>query len=288
MILHVFLLMPAVLSATADKAGQYPRPELLLEASDLERPAIAQRLHVLDARLKAKYEAGHVPGAIWVDQNAWSRAFYAGQEATAWSDRIGALGIDLQTSVVVYDDGSVKDAARIWWILRYWGFQDARLLNGGWPAWQAAHGPVSHDVPAVTATQPRISPRADRLAHKDEMLRWLRDHQQQIIDARSQGEYCGAEHTAKRNGAMPGAIHLDWVDLLDKDHRFKSAENLAKLFHATGIQVDRPAIAHCQSGGRAAVMAFALELMGAKEVRNYYRSWSEWGNADDTPVVKPK
>jgi thiosulfate/3-mercaptopyruvate sulfurtransferase len=287
MISQLLCLMPAVLMGSDDKPRHYPRPELLLEAPDLQRPANAARFRILDARPKAKYESGHVPGAIWIDQNAWSRAFYAGQEPKPWSGRIGELGIDPRTPVVVYDDGSVKDAARIWWILRYWGFQDARLLNGGWPAWQAAHGAVSRDVPAVAATSPRLSPLADRLAKKGEMLDWLRDHQHQIIDTRSEGEYCGVEHTAKRNGAMPGAIHLEWVNLLDKEHRFKSADELAKLFQDAGIHVDRPAVAHCQSGGRAAVMAFALELMGAKDVRNYYRSWSEWGNADDTPVVKP-
>jgi thiosulfate/3-mercaptopyruvate sulfurtransferase len=288
MIFHLLCLMPALLTGSADKAPSYPHPDLLLEASELQRPTSAQRFHVLDARPKAKYEAGHVPGAIWVDQNLWSRAFYTGQEPTAWSARIGALGIDPHSPVVAYDDGSVKDAARIWWILRYWGFQDARLLNGGWPAWQAAHGPVSHDVPKLTATHPRLSARPDRLAHKGEMLQWLKDHQHQIIDTRSQGEYCGTEHTAKKNGAMPGAINLEWSNLLDKDHRFKSAEELAKLFQDAGIHLDRPAVAHCQSGGRSSVMAFALELMGARDVRNYYRSWSEWGNADDTPVVKPK
>jgi thiosulfate/3-mercaptopyruvate sulfurtransferase len=287
MILQLLCLMPAVLMGNDNKPRQYPRPDLLLEAPDLQRHANAGRFRILDARPKAKYESGHVPGAIWVDQGAWSRAFYARQEPKAWSERIGELGIDPRTPIVVYDDGSIKDAARIWWILRYWGFQGARLLNGGWPAWQAAHGAVSHDVPKVTATHPRLSPLADRLAKKGEMLEWLRDKQHQIIDTRSQGEYCGTERTAKRNGAMPGAIHLEWIDLLDKDHRFKSADGLAKLFQDAGIHVDRPAVAHCQSGGRAAVMTFALELMGAKDVRNYYRSWSEWGNADDTPVVKP-
>jgi thiosulfate/3-mercaptopyruvate sulfurtransferase len=62
---------------------------------------------------------------------------------------------------------------------------------------------------------------------------------------------------------------------------------LKRLFDAAGIAIDRPTATYCQSGGRAAVMAYGLELMGAKDVRNYYRSWSEWGNADDTPVVKP-
>src|SRR5438034_11780204 len=104
----------------------------------------------------------------------------------------------------------------------------------------------------------------------------------QIIDARSRGEYCGDEMFAKRGGAIPGALHLEWLQLLDKSQRFKTPEELAGLFKTHGVVLDRPTITYCQSGGRAAVMAFALEWMGAKRVRNYYKSWAEWGNADDT------
>ena len=85
--------------------------------------------------------------------------------------------------------------------------------------------------------------------------------------------------------------HLEWIDLMDKTtRRFKSADEIGKLFNDAGIDLKAKTATHCQSGGRASVMAFGLELMGAKDVSNYYRSWSEWGNSDDTPVVpgKPK
>ena len=101
--------------------------------------------------------------------------------------------------------------------------------------------------------------------------------------------HCGVADTAKRNGTIPGATHLDWTDLIDaKTKRYKTAEELSALFKAKGIDPAKPAVTYCQSGGRASVMAFALELMGGRPAANYYRSWSEWGNADDTPVVKPE
>ena len=110
----------------------------------------------------------------------------------------------------------------------------------------------------------------------------------QIIDARSTDEFCGTSSTAKRNGHIPGATALEWTDLLGKDKKFKSPEELQKVFAEKKIDLDRPAVTYCQSGGRAAVVAFGLELMGAKNVRNYYKSWAEWGNAEDTPVEVPK
>src|SRR5581483_1291965 len=121
----------------------YPRTDMLVEASDLRQPDVAARYRILDSRARQKYDAGHIPTAAWVDHAAWSKAFGAGQDHQAWAQRIGALGIDTDTPVVIYDDASSKDAARIWWILRYWGIQDVRLLNGGWPAWQASKGKVA-------------------------------------------------------------------------------------------------------------------------------------------------
>ncbi len=108
------------------------------------------------------------------------------------------------------------------------------------------------------------------------------------MDARSAQEYCGTLETAKRNGAIPGATHLEWSDTVDPTGRFKSPKELTQLLRRAGIDPVRPTITYCQSGGRAAVMAFVLELMGGKDVRNYYRSWGEWGNAEDTPVSRPK
>jgi len=278
-----------VLVAATAAAADYPRPDLLVEPVALARPGEGNRVVVLDAREKAKYAAGHVPGARWVDHAEWAKGFGDGKDAVGWSKRIGVLGITGDTPVVVYDDNRSKDAARIWWVLRYWGVKDVRLLNGGWVGWEKG----KH---TTETAEPRFPPPAfpavaapDRLATKDDLLKSLGDGRLQIIDARSEKEFCGIDAlTNKRAGAIPGAKQLEWIDLIDTDtHRFKRPAELAKLFDAAGVRLDRPTATHCQSGGRAAVMAYGLELMGAKDVRNYYRSWAEWGNAADTPVVRP-
>jgi thiosulfate/3-mercaptopyruvate sulfurtransferase len=284
----LLLFAPA---ADEPKAPRYPRAELLTEATELAKPDAARDLRVLDARPREKYDAGHVPGAVWVDHAAWSKLFAAGQERGPWAKKIGEVGIDTGTPVVVYDDAAAKDAARIWWILRYWGVKDVRLLNGGWGAWQAAGGAVGKDEPKVTATTPSLRAQGERLASKDDVLGLVKGKGKdvQIIDARSAAEHCGDEKLARRSGAIPGAVNLDWTDLVEKkSQRFKGPEELARLFKEAGIDVSKPAVAHCQSGGRSSVMIFAMELMGAKDVRNYYKSWAEWGNDPDTPIVTPK
>src|SRR5262249_509141 len=123
--------------------------------------------------------------------------------------------------------------------------------------------------------------------HKGVPAKSLDGGKLQIVDARSEKEYCGVEKlTNKRAGAIPGARQLEWVDLLDQEaYRFKPAAELRRLFEQAGISLDKPTTTYCQSGGRASVLAFGLELMGAKDVSNYYSSWNEWGNTDDTPVA---
>jgi thiosulfate/3-mercaptopyruvate sulfurtransferase len=134
--------------------------------------------------------------------------------------------------------------------------------------------------------------REKRLATKSLLLTSLKDKSLQIVDARSEGEFCGIDKMKnKRGGAIPGAKHLEWIDLIDRPtQRFKTPGQLRRLFTEAKIDLDKPTATHCQGGGRASVMAFGMELMGAKDVSNYYASWGEWGNADDTPIVagRPK
>lgn len=268
--------------------NQYARPEMLMEPAALAQPEAAGHLIVLDARNRKSFDEGRVPGARWVDAEAWAKAFGSGKDAEAWSARIGALGIGGDSKVVVYDNSSSKDAARIWWLLRYWGVEDVRLLNGGWAGWNKAGLKVETDKPKdPKPAEFAAVPHAKRLATKARMLDAVKAKDLQIVDARSESEFCGLDKlTNKRGGAIPGARNLDWTDLIDKPtQRFKDAQQLRRLFQEAGIDLDKPTAAHCQSGGRSSVMHFALELMGAKDVSNYYASWGEWGNADDTPIV---
>lgn len=282
LLIAVVAMLPV--SGLADNAPrrEFPKADLLLEPSELAAPDAAERFVILDVRGEEEYGQGHIPGARRIGHDAWKDAFEK-EDREAWSQRIGKLGIDPDTPVVVYDDAGMKNAGRIWWILRYWGVDDARLLNGGWRGWKAENLPVSQETPEVKEAKFAAEPKAD-------VLQWLRDPRWQIVDSRSRDEYCGIDKGKnQRGGAIPGAKHLDWVDLINQQtHRFKSPQEIRRLLEQAGIELNRPIATHCQSGGRAAVMAFGLELMGVKDVRNYYRGWSEWGNEEGTPVVVPE
>jgi thiosulfate/3-mercaptopyruvate sulfurtransferase len=291
LLLLTFAVVQWSSAVTAGEETQYARPELILEPTELAKPDGARQFVILDARSQAEHDLEHVPGARRVDHDAWKGAFGEGGDAEQWSKRIGELGIGPDSKVVVYDDKGMKDAARIWWILRYWSIEDVRLLNGGWKGWK---GSRLHTTDTRTAAASPVEfeaiPCPKRLATMGQVLELLQGNRLQIVDARSEDEFCGLEKKDnKRGGAIPEAKHLEWSDLIDQQtQRFKSPDQLRRLIDQAGIDLDRPTASHCNGGGRAAVMAFGLELMGAKDVRNYYRGWGEWGNSEDTPVIVPK
>src|SRR3954463_4375475 len=159
------LILTLVLAA-APKT--YPNPSLLIEPADLAKnPAVAR---VLDVRGRNVYDRGHVPGAVWVDVAGWSRAFNANPEdAAGWAKRLGAAGVDPARPVIVVGD-AVNEAARAWWLLRYWGCAGAKLLNGGWAGYVAAGGPVSTDDVKAAPVTLTLTPRHERLATKSQLL----------------------------------------------------------------------------------------------------------------------
>jgi thiosulfate/3-mercaptopyruvate sulfurtransferase len=108
-----------------------------------------------------------------------------------------------------------------------------------------------------------------------------------VIDARTEAEHTGAEKRSKKGGHIPTACHVEWTTLVDKDGRFLDEVALRDKLAKIGIKVGEPIVTHCQGGGRASVDAFVFERLGFP-TRNYYLGWSDWGNADDTPVATGK
>jgi thiosulfate/3-mercaptopyruvate sulfurtransferase len=281
--MNAMLLTWAVLTVTP-AAGDYPNAKILIEADAVKK--LDSQAVRLDARDEKAYLAGHLPGAIRLPTVEWGKAVPDTPEA--WAKRLARIGLTRETPVVVYAGADVREAARAWWLLKYAGAEDVRLLDGGYPAWLNAGGTAETKANVARPVEPGKPAKTDRLADKSDVLSILKDKSSQILDARSDGEFCGTANTAKRNGHIPGATAIEWTELLTPEKKFKSPEELKKLFADRKVDLDKPAVTYCQSGGRAAVLAFGLELMGAKHVRNYYKSWAEWGNAGDTPVEVEK
>jgi len=282
MVVLVLPLGPLVCGANEPDA----RAAWLVTFGELEGRLGEANLRVLDARPKKNYDAGHIPGAVWVDvKEAAKMAARPGglNDRATWERWISPLGIGPKTEVVVYDANRQLDAARLWWLLSYLGVKKVGLMNGHFPLWAAEKRAITTEVPTVQLKPFKVAFRAGRHATRNEVLSALAAKSDRILDARTVGEYQGTDRRAKRAGHVPAACHLEWNQLVDQDGRFLNESALRAKLAKAGVKENEPVITHCQSGGRASVNAFVLERLGFK-ARNYYLGWSDWGNAEETPV----
>ncbi len=273
-------------AAEPESPRNEPQPTRLATFDALQKRLGEPGLRLLDARPKADYDKGHIPGAVWVDAKAVeTMAAKPGALAdrVAWESWVAPLGIGPETDVLVYDANRQLDAARLWWLLGYLGVEKVGLVDGNFPLWAAERRPVTAEVPKVEPKPFKVAFRDDRHATKEEVLSAIRSRSALIVDARSAGEYTGTVKRSKRGGHVPTACSLEWNNLVDKDGRFLDESALRAILAKAGVRSGEPVITHCQGGGRASVNAFVLERLGFK-TRNYYLGWSDWGNASDMPV----
>ncbi len=247
---------------------------------------------LLDLRPPEAYTAGHIPGAVHMD--LWGVSLIdtdpAPLKAFMWMiEHVLALhGVDANTPIVVYDEQSGVRAARAFWFLEFFGHPSVRLLDGGFTAWVRAGLPVALDAAPPPKSDWTGSREEKTLATWVDVRRALGRRDVVILDTRTDGEYEGTTVRARRGGAIPGAVHIEWTRNLTPEGDFKPAPELKKMYHDAGVTPDREVIAYCQGGYRAAHSYLALRLLGYPRVRNYVGSWKEWGDREDLPIEVPK
>lgn len=247
---------------------------------------------LLDLRPAEAFAPGHLRGAIHLDLWGVSLIDTSDAPLRAFMWMIGHLfsirGVTPDRPVVVYEEDSGVRAARAYWFLEYLGHPSVRLLDGGVRAWKAAGQPVTTDAISPTQSDWHGSPDPSRIATWRDVLGRLGHPGAAILDTRSEAEYFGEQVRARRGGAVPGAINIEWKKNLREDGTFKSREDLAGMYAAAGITPDRDVVTYCQGGYRAAHAYLALRLLGYPNVRNYTGSWKEWGDREDLPIEHPQ
>jgi thiosulfate/3-mercaptopyruvate sulfurtransferase len=279
------LLLAALLAAQS-----FARPELLVDTAWLEAHLADAQVRIVDLRPRG-YGDGHVPGAVWLDNNAIRIAnrpptfLPTPQE---FEELMGRLGISNGTRVIAYDERGGIYAARLWWILNHYGHSNVALLDGGWTKWIAESRATSPAAPTVTAARFQVRPGTVKVATADEVRAAINKAGTKLIDARTQAEIDGKDlRGIKRAGFIESSIPVYWEDTLDpKTRAFRSAADIEKLYRDRGIQAADEVIVYCQVGMRASHDLFTLALIGhdLSKLRNYYGSWEEWGNREDTPI----
>lgn len=275
----------------------YASPELLITPRGLKQRlpvegSQAEPMTVLDLRPTEAYVAGHIPGAVHLDLFGVSLVDTAPAPLEAFLWMIGHLlvsrGVSEDTGVVVYDEHSGIRAARAFWFLEFFGHQDARFLDGGYRAWTEAGLATTTEASAPTAGRWTLGREDALLATRRDVSDRLGRSDVIMLDTRSSDEYYGTKVRAKRGGAIPGAVHIEWSDNLAPDGTFKTAADLVELYEARGVTADKEVVAYCQGGYRAALSYVSLRLLGYPRVRNYIGSWKEWGDGLDLPIEVPR
>ena len=271
----------------------FVRPDLLVDTTWLAAHLNDPQVRIVDLRPRG-YADGHVPGAVWLDNNAIRLANRPPSflpTAAEFEALMARLGISNNTRVIAYDERGGIYAARLWWILNYYGHANVALLDGGWTKWTLEQRPASAAVPAPTRAAFTARAGTVKVATADEVKAAINKPGVKLVDARTQAEIEGKDlRNIKRGGFIESSVPIYWEDTLDPTTKaFKSAAEIAKLYRERGIQAADEVIAYCQVGMRASHDLFTLALIGhdLNKLRNYYGSWEEWGNRSDTPIKTP-
>ncbi|OYT69314.1 MAG: sulfurtransferase [Armatimonadetes bacterium JP3_11] len=243
------------------------------------------------------YEQGHIPGAIGLNwqtqlQDPIRRDIPSKAQLEA---TLGGLGVSDKHTIVLYGDNNNWFAAFAFWVLKIYGHEDVRLMDGGRKKWIAEGRPITKEVPNYAPTEYRAKePDLSLRAFFPQVLESLNRPEVALVDVRSPQEYTGEliappglMETAQRGGHIPGARNIPWVQAVREDGTFKSPEELRALYEAQGITPDKQVVAYCRIGERSAHTWFVLKyLLGYPNVRNYDGSWTEWGNIVGTPIER--
>jgi thiosulfate/3-mercaptopyruvate sulfurtransferase len=268
----------------------YARPELLVETAWLAQHLTDSNVRIVDLRPRG-FAEGHIPEAVWLDNN-WIRNPKAPpnflptpQEFEALMSR---LGISNTTRVIAYDERGGIYAARLWWILNYYGHANVALLDGGWVKWSAEQRATNAAVATPAAASFKVKPGTVKVATADQVKAAINMPGVKLIDARTQDEIDGKDlRSIKRGGFIESSVPVYWEDTLDPASKaFKPAAEIAKLYRGKGITAKDEVTVYCQVGMRASHDIFTLALIGhdLTKLSNYYGAWEEWGNRDDTPI----
>ena len=277
----------------------YARPEVLVDCDWVEQHRSDPNVKLVEVDVDTNaYSEGHIPGAVawnWTSQLSDTVRRDIASKAEI-EKLLSDAGISNSDTIVLYGDNNNWFAAFAFWILKMYGHEDVRLMDGGRKKWVADGRELTteeeHPQPAqYTAQEMDQSIRSN----VREILEDLETKNFHLVDVRSPAEFTGEviappgmTETAQRGGHIPGAKSIPWSQAANEDGTFKDADALRELYGAKGVDSSKPVIAYCRIGERSSHTWFVLHyLLGFPNCKNYDCSWTEYGSMVGVPIEKP-
>lgn len=274
--------------------------EALIEADELESRLQDPGIVIIEVDEDTTlYEKGHIPGAVswhWsTDLHDRLRREFIDEKQLV--DLLTRSGIGDGQTAILYAGNNNWFAAYAYWVLKYRGFDNVKMLNGGRKKWELDSRELTSEVPNIT---PAANPvklagtRPELRAMRDEVMA-LAGTKGAFVDVRSPEEYRGEllapphlpQEQAQVPGHIPGAANVPWSKAANEDGTFKSPDELKELYDGVGVTGDKEVIAYCRIGERSSHTWFVLrELLGYDKVKNYDGSWTEYGSLVGVPIER--
>lgn len=262
----------------------------LIEPAELETHLEDSNLVIVDLCKPKQYAQAHIKGSLHLGYEDLIHiekpvmGLLPGAED--FSKVVSKLGINADSHVVAYDDEGGGRAARFIWTLHVFGHNKTSLLNGGLYSWANEGHPMSNEIPEITPSNYTVTNTSCYTVDRRYIQQHLDDKNLKLLDARSLVEYNGKKKFAAKRGHIPGAVHFEWTDAMDRNNnlRMLPADAIEQRLQQLGITHDNEVICYCQSHHRSAYSYLMLRILGYENVKGYPGSWSDWGNQPDTPV----
>ena len=279
----------------------YTYPEVLVDTEWVSKnpPNNNRKLVEVDYDPENGYKKGHIKGAslIWWKRDINDPITRDIINKKQFEELMAKNGIKPDTEVILYGDFTNWFAAFVFWVFKYYGHENIKIMNGGRKKWELENREYTTEEPNIAKTQYTAVPPDEGLrAYLFDVKRALVKDDTVLVDVRSPKEFTGEitappeypmEH-AQRGGHIPGANNIPWATAVnDADGTFKTFEELQKNYQPKGVTPDKDVICYCRIGERSSHSWFVLKyLLGYPKVRNYDGSWTEWGNMIGSPVEK--